>query len=70
MVEKDNNIFYTGVGSRETPNKVIDLMYRIAKFLAERNWILRSGGAVGADKAFENGCDNVNGKKEIYFADD
>ena len=28
---------------------------------------MRSGGAEGSDKAFENGCDKVNGEKEIYL---
>ena len=28
---------------------------------------MRSGGAKGADKAFEIGCDNYNGQKEIYL---
>ncbi len=60
-------MFYTGIGSRETPKDIIDLMITIAGELASDGYTLRSGGAAGADTAFENGCDAVNGKKEIYL---
>jgi len=62
------NKYYTGVGSRSTPSEILDLMKNIAIKLSNENWILRSGGAIGADNAFEKGVDSVNGKKEIYFA--
>lgn len=40
----------------------------MAAYLAEEEWILRSGGADGADKAFEAGCDTINPmRKEIYL---
>ena len=54
-------------GSRNTPQEVLDEMIKIGKELAESRYILRSGGAKGADTAFETGCDLVNGKKEIYL---
>lgn len=59
MVE---NKFYSGVGSRETPNEICAIMKQIGKKLDERGWILRSGGAKpkrksnsthSADLAFE-----------------
>jgi len=59
---------YTGVGSRKTPTEILYLMKDIATQLALKNFTLRSGGADGADKEFEYGCDLVNGKKEIYLA--
>ena len=34
---------------------------------AENGWLLRSGAAVGADSAFEKGCDMVGGAKEIFL---
>lgn len=58
---------YTGIGSRETPENVLQDIFRLAAILAKHNFILRSGGAPGADSAFENGCDSVKGKKEIYL---
>ena len=60
-------IFYAGIGSRETPPKFIDEFIKISKWLGNHNYILRSGGADGADSAFEKGCDLANGKKEIYL---
>lgn len=46
---------YTGVGSRETPDEVLDLMRALGQRLADRGFILRTGGAQGADQAFELG---------------
>lgn len=46
---------YTGVGSRETPKEVMDEMRGVAEILADQEWILRSGNAIGADSAFESG---------------
>ena len=53
---------YAGIGSRETPDEVGRRMTRLAKFLAERGYTLRSGAAKGADQAFEKGAT----KKEIF----
>lgn len=58
---------YCGVGSRSTPPDVMRDMAEFAALAAGRGWILRSGGAEGADSAFEAGCDIVNGEKEIYL---
>jgi len=59
--------FYAGIGSRSTPDAVQVKMREIAVWLASIGWTLRSGGADGADSAFEAGCDFVGGKKEIYL---
>lgn len=45
--------FYAGIGARETPLEIQAVMRGIAKMLAERGYTLRSGGADGADHAFE-----------------
>ena len=58
---------YAGIGSRETPDHILDLMYRIGATLGSQGFILRSGGADGADTAFERGCDSVSGSKEIFI---
>lgn len=52
---------YTGVGSRKTPLMYQYLLSIIAVGMGSAT--LRSGGAVGADTAFENGAKN----KEIYL---
>lgn len=58
---------YAGIGSRETPDDVLIVMEALAETLARQGWILRSGGARGADSAFERGCDMGRGKKEIFL---
>lgn len=57
---------YCGIGSRQSPPDILKKMAEIAEHLAH-NWLLRSGGADGADLAFENGCDKANGQKEIFL---
>lgn len=48
--------FYAGIGSRETPNDVLELMTLIAANLAMQGWWLRTGIAPGADQAFAEGA--------------
>jgi len=61
------NKIYAGIGSRKTPDQVIKQMMWIGEVLGNKGWTLRSGGADGADLAFEDGCNNVGGLKEIYL---
>lgn len=49
---------YAGIGSRETPHETLEIMCQIGKALADRDWLLRSGGAEGADEAFIMGCES------------
>lgn len=56
--------FYTGVGSRETPEDCLTLIQFLAVRLASEGWVLRSGHCVGADRAFESGA---GGEAEIYL---
>ena len=60
-------IYYAGIGSRKSPNDVLEIMKKIGRICAKKDFILRSGGAEGADTAFETGCDLENGKKEIFL---
>lgn len=60
-------MIYTGIGSRKTPSKILSDMVFVGGFLGTENVTLRSGGANGADSAFEQGCDNVTGPKEIFL---
>jgi hypothetical protein len=61
------SVYYAGIGSRETPDKILEFMTELGKYFSCKNYILRSGGAEGADSSFEKGCDLVNGNKEIYL---
>ena len=51
--------YYAGIGSRETPSEILKLFENVGKFLAKKNFILRSGHAPGADISFENGADKI-----------
>lgn len=58
---------YAGIGSRKTPATVLNVIKDLAQCLAQCGYTLRSGAAPGADKAFEDGCDRIKGKKEIFL---
>lgn len=58
---------YAGIGSRKTPREVLAAFEEIGKILGQRGFTLRSGRALGADMAFETGCDKGFGKKEIFL---
>jgi hypothetical protein len=47
---------YTGIGSRKTPGNILKLMQAIGYRLGSLGIRLRSGGAEGADSAFEAGA--------------
>lgn len=59
--------YITIVGSRNTPKEICKELTQIAKEFAQEGWVIRSGGANGADLAGELGIDLVQGKKEIYL---
>ena len=67
VIEKDKimNKYYAGIGSRKTLPEILFLMSKIAIFLSENNYILRSGGANGADEAFSKKIDD--NKNKFFF---
>jgi len=58
---------YAGIGSRQTPADVLAKMTEAAEYLEGLGYTLRSGGAIGADQAFEKG---VKSKKEVFLGTD
>ncbi len=58
--------FYAGIGSRNTPEDVLVLMTKLAIGLEALHYVLRSGDAKGADKAFQKGAVY----KEIFLSKD
>jgi hypothetical protein len=58
--------FYAGIGSRNTPYDMQWFMTRVATKLEVLGWILRTGGAPGADQAFERGVKDSR-NIEIYL---
>jgi hypothetical protein len=61
--------YYAGIGSRTTPPNALKWMTWAARQLESYGYILRSGGAKGADRAFENGISNP-ARQEIFYAKD
>lgn len=61
--------YYCGVGSRETPWETLEKMTEIATYLEKHKWVLRSGGAQGADQAFEAGLSNGKNAQIFYPQD-
>ena len=64
---------YAGIGSRQTPPEVLALMTRYARHMAnkpedEAIWWLSSGGAQGADTAFQQGVQTSTrpGRLEVW----
>ena len=47
---------YAGIGARNTPSRVLSWMNEMATRRAANEWLLRSGGARGADYAFQSGA--------------
>jgi hypothetical protein len=48
-------MYYAGIGSRQTPLHILTEMTSVAAKLEKKGFTLRSGGAAGADSAFEQG---------------
>lgn len=57
---------YAGIGSRQTPVEIQTFMRNAASQLEQLGLILRSGGADGADSAFEAGIQSHK-NKEIFL---
>lgn len=57
---------YAGIGARITPPDILDIMRLLADKLEDAGWLLRSGGASGADSAFESGVKNST-NRSIYL---
>lgn len=60
---------YAGIGSRNTPIEIQQYMQSVASALEDEGLTLRSGGAEGADRAFENGI-KIGTHKNIFRPED
>lgn len=63
-------MFYSGIGSRSTPDDILELMSGAALALNKKGYILRSGGALGADKAFEDPLRSIPNSCIIFRPED
>lgn len=57
----------TGIGSRETPLHIIGQIQTIVSVATQREWTLYSGGADGADLAFETAYREAKGRHMIFL---
>jgi hypothetical protein len=60
-------LIYAGIGSRDTPADVLELIESLASGFAARGWTLRTGGSSGADQAFYRGAIAAHGRVELYL---
>jgi hypothetical protein len=58
---------YAGIGSREAPAPVLDLIRLLASRLARSGWVVRTGLSPGADQAFYHGALDGGGGVELYL---
>lgn len=61
---------YAGIGDVNIPENIKNLIHMLAEELAKDGYILRTGGAKGADTAFIEGCDKAKGIKEVFYPSD
>lgn len=63
---------YAGIGSRQTPKLILDFIRLFAMRIGDVGWQLRSGGAIGADTAFEQGArqSRMGDSPKIYRPED
>lgn len=64
LPSRPHSLAYAGIGSRKTPAVILERMTLAAQRLAGMGYVLRSGGADGADTAFERGAGD---RKEIFL---
>jgi len=67
--------YYAGIGSRNTPKILLPYIKILTEILYIHNYVLRSGGAKGADSMFENSLNsipniNLNIYKDIFYSND
>lgn len=58
---------YAGIGARNTPSYVIDVMNKTAHLLAIDGYCCNTGAAKGADQAFANGAAAVKGQVQLML---
>lgn len=56
---------YAGIGPRDIPSEIADMMSSVAVQMDHQGWILRSGRATGSDQAWEAG--HRPASREIYL---
>lgn len=60
-------MYYAGIGSRQTPEAILQVFEQIGEGFAQKGLTLRSGRADGADSYFETGARRAGGDCEIFL---
>lgn len=74
IAHKEHNLYmeeytmkmYAGIGSRQTPANILEIMYLSAKDLARKSYICNTGACKGADQAFANGAIEAKGQVQLF----
>lgn len=61
--------YYAGIGSRNTPKEILHIMCQLGYVMAENSYVLRSGGAKGADTYFQMGCQEWCKDNSVDFSE-
>ncbi len=62
---------YTGVGSRDVPHDIYEIIFKFARTMAVDSWTVFTGDAQGCDYAFYTGSSVVSEDRyKIYTAND
>ena len=69
-IKETNAKKYAGIGDTNIPDNIQKLIIMLAEELAKDGYILRTGGAKGADIAFIEGCNKAKGIKEVFYPSD
>lgn len=65
--EDMEGIYVAGIGARKTPEAALERLEKLSRRLARRGYILRSGGADGADTVCEKAWDAEGARKQIFL---
>jgi hypothetical protein len=60
-------MIYAGIGSRQTPADILDVMRKSAMILAIEGYVCNTGAALGADQAFAEGALVGGGKTNLQL---
>lgn len=60
-------LYFAGIGSRNAPREILDLMSEIGTYLSSLGYVLRSGKAIGSDTAFEKSFTETESRADIWL---
>lgn len=63
---KDTAMCYAGIGSRQTPDRMLGIMTVLGMILGSSGHTLHTGACKGADQAFANGA-SISGKVKLFL---